>query len=107
MRSLPVMLDEVFNESGRPGFTVRAYHTTDRSTNPDISDLACASFSTLETERYPTLTVIGTFKPTMTGSHYLSFGTFGNTTVYIDDDIVFTAVRSSADPVAYLIGSRK
>ncbi len=83
---------------------MHAYHTLDKSGDPDISSAASARFDTMEIERYPTLTLTGTFKPTLTGFHYLSFATFGNTTVYIDNEVVFEAVESSADPVAYLMG---
>lgn len=76
----------------------------DKTTDPTVYNILSATFSTMETKKCPTLIMTGIFKPTTTGSHYLSFGTFGNTTVYINDDIVFEAHGSAADPVAYLMG---
>jgi beta-glucosidase len=105
MRGFPPMSSEVYNEAGKSGFTTRAYQNIDRSGNPIISDLATAKYDNLmDHVRFAALIVTGTFKPSVTGSHYLSFSTYGNTTVYIDDKVVFQAVGQSADPVAFLMG---
>jgi hypothetical protein len=98
------MSEDVYDEEGKPGFTLRCYHDEDKSTPPNIFNLNNARYQKLDLIRDAALTAMGTFKPIITGSDYLSFSTFGNTTVYINGEIVFKVVGQSANPIAFLMG---
>jgi beta-glucosidase len=51
------------------------------------------------------VTLTATFKPTISGNHYVSFACLADTAVYVDEKPVFEAIGDSADMMAMLLGA--
>ncbi|KAJ8112823.1 hypothetical protein OPT61_g4897 [Boeremia exigua] len=102
LRNLPPCSEGVTDAEGKPGFSfqsVNAKGETGPTTNyPD------ASFRSRESTGMERIVLTGTYTPRVSGNHYISLATLGNTKVYINDELVFNVEGKSADVYAILLG---
>lgn len=56
-------------------------------------------------DTYQAFKLEGTFRPSFSGSHYLSFFSLGPSKVTIDNKIIFEVTKSSDDPMGFLLGA--
>jgi len=70
LRNLRPLKQNVVDEEGSPGFTCRVYMT--ESASPSISNVSSASYHSLERPTLTSVTITGTFTPTISGSHSIS-----------------------------------
>lgn len=103
VRSLPPMTNDVYDEDGKPGWTRRIATPETGDITPMTSNAPIASFVSLEQREASSVSFTGVYRPSLTGNHYISFKTVGNTKIYIDDDMVFETVGSS-DVMAFVLG---
>ncbi|KAK5943408.1 hypothetical protein PMZ80_004415 [Knufia obscura] len=87
LRNLKPLSENVTDDEGKPGFTCRLY--TDDSDTPIVSNQSASAFMSIERPTLKSVTLTATFKPTTSGSHYVSFGTVANTKVSINDEEIF------------------
>jgi beta-glucosidase len=103
-RNLKPMSQNVVDDDGKPGFTVRYFDNADDS-KPTIAHAAAAAVMTIERPTLDHVRLNGTFTPKSSGKHYLSFASLGWTRVTINDETVFHVEDSSIDPMAMLLGT--
>ncbi|KAH7112488.1 family 3 glycoside hydrolase [Dendryphion nanum] len=104
-RSLPALSEGVTNLENKPGFSVNCYN--DKGESAGIKEIPGSSFRSFEDRNVTRVTISGTYTPTVTGRHYISFATAGNTKVFINDDLVWNIEGKSADIMALLLGVAK
>ncbi|KAL5377713.1 hypothetical protein DPSP01_009637 [Paraphaeosphaeria sporulosa] len=104
-RNLPSISESVVNLDGKPGFSVKCWDADDKP--QQMRQVPSSSFRSFESGGPSRVVMSGTYTPTVSGKHYISFSTIGNTTAYINDDEVFKYEGKSADVMAVLMGVAK
>ncbi|KAH8601504.1 glycoside hydrolase superfamily [Bisporella sp. PMI_857] len=99
----PLSLDTLDDE-GKPGLTLQGYSSKDRTGTPDIKNIESATYRNFEGVRHAAITMTGTYIPSQSGSHYLAFHAIADTTVFINDVVVFSVSGSGVDAMAFLLG---
>jgi beta-glucosidase len=98
------MAADLFDLDGRPGLTLSRYQTQDFSQTPEATgNHLTGSYMPIET-RCDAIKIEGSYKPPMTGSHYLSFSSLGPSKLFINDNVVFDITKNSDDPMGFLLG---
>lgn len=103
IRSLPIMAKEVYDEHGKPGFTLRTQGKL--STGENIGVASYLSNIGAVTTSEATISCV--YKPTVSGNHYIGLATTGNTTVHINNDVVFAVKDSSVSIVDMIMENGK
>ncbi|KAF9741532.1 hypothetical protein PMIN02_006649 [Paraphaeosphaeria minitans] len=93
------------NIDGKHGFSVNCWDA-DGNTQ-ETQQVPSSSFRSFESGGPSRVVMSGTYTPTVSGKHYISFSTIGNTTAYINDEEVFKYEGKSADVMAVLMGVAK
>ena len=102
-RNLEPFGADVVDEDGKPGWTC-SVEMQDASKSVRKNQ-ANAYFQEFMKPGLKAVTLTGTFTPSVSGNHYLSFATLANTAIFINDEPVFKAVGPSADMMAMLLGT--
>ena len=102
VRTLPQMTHEVYGEDGNPGFTCRVTTPATGPDTPVVSNVATANFVSVLQREVESVSLNGIYKPSVSGNHYISFKTVGNSTVYINDEPVFHQ-DGATDVLAYVL----
>lgn len=103
-RNLPEIESGATDADGKPGFTVSAFDSADLSGKPvEVKNIPSSVYIPLG-DRYSALTIEGTFTPSTTGSHHISFGSLGPCKLLIDDKVVLESQKSAPDSMAFLLG---
>ncbi|KAH7028968.1 glycoside hydrolase superfamily [Microdochium trichocladiopsis] len=105
IRNLPVLSHSIVDEAGNPGLTVRVSLPTRAEDDPLIYTSPSATFVSREHRTATRVVLTGTFTPAVTGRHYISFTTVGNSTVKIDGRVVFQARGAAPDVMAYMLST--
>lgn len=103
VRNLDTLKADVVDEDGNPGFTARL-HTTD-SDRPTVSNNRAGYFLSVQQANLSSVTFTGSFTPSVSGNHYISFVTVAASRVTINEEEVFGAQDASADVMAFLFGT--
>ncbi|KAL3450806.1 glycoside hydrolase superfamily [Aspergillus insuetus] len=104
-RNLPPLSENVINNEGNPGFTLQAWRESDVGRNGTTSNLTTAEFQSNDNTDTTGATMMGTFRPAVTGNHYLGFSTVGNTNVFINNEPIWEYKGNCPDVMAYLLGT--
>jgi beta-glucosidase len=101
------MENEVTDDIGRAGWTIRGYESYNFTGAPAIvKNLPNASWCpVLEVSTTNSAVITGTYKPSRKGSHYLGFSGIGPSQLYINGKLVFEQKDSIADPMSFLLGT--
>lgn len=102
MRNLPPCSEGVVDLEGKPGFSFQSFDQNGELES--TKNHPSSSFSSRESTGLTRVKLTGCYKPKVTGKHYISLATIGNTKVSIDDEIVFNVEGKSADVYAILLG---
>jgi beta-glucosidase len=103
-RNLPDMKDDLFDLDGKPGLTLSRYQTRDFSGEPEaIQNNETGSYMPIET-RCAAVRIEGAYKPSVSGSHYMSFYALGPSRLFINDKLIFDITKNSDDPMGFLFG---
>lgn len=103
-RNLPDMATDVTDADGKPGFTVSRFDLADISSTPSVtSNIIAGNYMPLGLPA-SAATIEGTFKPSVSGSHYLSFGGLGPSKLLINDKVVLESTVNCPDSMAFLLG---
>lgn len=104
-RSLPSICENVVDPDGKSGFSVECWDADGKAL--ETQHIPSSHFRSFDTNGPSRVVLSGTYTPTVSGRHYISFSTIGNTTAYINDDEVFKYEGKSADVMAVLLGVAK
>jgi beta-glucosidase len=102
LRNLKPLSEDVVDGAGASGFTC-SIETTNGTT--ETKNIPGSAYQALERTDVKAVELTGTYTPQTGGSHYLSFATLGDTTVWINEKPVFVAEGVSADVMAMLLGT--
>ncbi|KAJ1326062.1 beta-glucosidase [Microdochium nivale] len=105
IRNLPVLAADVTDEAGNPGLTIRVTLPDRAEDDPLIYTSPSATFVSRTYRTATRATLTGTFRPRISGRHYISFTTVGNSTVRIDGKVVFRAKGAAPDVMAYMLST--
>jgi beta-glucosidase len=98
------MAADLFDLDNKPGLTLSRYQTHDFSQPPEATaNHPTGSYMPIET-RCEALKIEGSYKPSVSGSHYLSFSSLGPSKLFINDHAVFDITKNSDDPMGFLLG---
>lgn len=106
MRQLPLITDNVVDNEGKPGFTVRKYNvgeskpyeTTHGHPNSEFSLLVNMDVVNTNVE------LEGVLTPTKTDAYYMTLTGLGPSKVQINGEVVYEQKGSSSDPMGFLLG---
>jgi beta-glucosidase len=106
MRQLPLITDNVVDNEGKPGFTVRKYNvgeskpyeTTHGHPNSEFSLLVNMDVVNTNVE------LEGVLTPTKTAVYYMTLTGLGPSKVQINGEVVYEQKDSSSDPMGFLLG---
>ncbi|KAH6625491.1 glycoside hydrolase superfamily [Boeremia exigua] len=102
LRNLPPCGEGVTDSEGKPGFTFQSFN--DKGETMSTVNYASSSFRSREATGMARIVLTGTYTPKVSGKHYISLATIGNTKVHINDDLVYNIEGKSADVYAILLG---
>lgn len=103
-RNLADLQDDVFDSRGNPGLTLNRYQTRDFSGLPElITTIATGSYLPFE-ERCEAIKLECTYRPSVSGYHYMSFSALGPAKLYVDEQIIFDITHDCDDPMAFILG---
>ncbi|RDW57663.1 beta-glucosidase-10 [Coleophoma crateriformis] len=102
-RNLPDMVEGLFSLENKPGLTLSRYDTRDFSSTPEVSSHDMGTYIPLES-RCEAARLEGVYRPTVTGSHYLSFSSLGPSKFLINDKVVLETTKNSDDSMGFLLG---
>ncbi|KXJ90096.1 glycoside hydrolase superfamily [Microdochium bolleyi] len=105
IRNLPVLAEDITDEDGNAGLTVRVSLPDRAADDPLIYTSPSATFVSRTYRTATRVTLTGTFRPRVSGQHYISFTTVGNSTVRIDGAVVFQAEGAAPDVMAYMLST--
>jgi beta-glucosidase len=98
------MAADLFDLDNQPGLTLSRYQTHDLSQPAEATaNHLTGSYMPIET-RCEAVKIEGYYKPSIDGSHYLSFSALGPSKLFINDDVVFDITKNSDDPMGFLLG---
>jgi beta-glucosidase len=84
--------------------TLSRYQTRDFSGEPEaIQNNETGSYMPIET-RCAAVRIEGAYKPSVSGSHYMSFYALGPSQLFINDKLIFDITKNSDDPMGFLFG---
>ena len=106
MRQLPLITENVVDNEGKTGFTVRKYNvgetkpyqTTNGHPNSEFSLLMNMDVVNTNVELEGVLTA------TESATYYLTLTGLGPSKVYIDDKVIYEQEENSSDPMGFLLG---
>lgn len=102
LRNLRPMRDDVVDNTGEAGFTCKVASVDGRV---ETKKIPAATMMSIEKLDLGHVEIQGTFTPQVSGYHYISLATLGQTKVYINDKVIWNLERLSADPMAMLLGT--
>jgi beta-glucosidase len=98
------MSDDVFDLENKPGWTLLKYLARSFEGEPDsITTIPSGKFMSLDTP-CQAVKLEGVYRPTISGSHYLSFSSLGPAKLLINDQEVFKITKNSDDQMGFLLG---
>lgn len=98
------MSTELFDLENRPGLTLSRYRTRDINHKPEtVTNNATATYTPIET-RCEAIKMEGLYKPSVSGSHYLSFSSLGPSKLSINDKVIFNITKNCDDPMGFFLG---
>lgn len=98
------MSDDVFDLENKPGLTLLKYLARSFEGEPDsITTITSGKFMSLGTP-CQAVKLEGVYRPTVSGSHYLSFSSLGPAKLLINDQEVFKITQNSDDKMGFLLG---
>ncbi|OJJ42543.1 hypothetical protein ASPZODRAFT_137174 [Penicilliopsis zonata CBS 506.65] len=105
-RQLPVLKDNVVDEKGQPGWTLRL--TVAGSTAPTETNVAESTYTPVFIkETYDDCRATAHFTPTVTGTHYLAMSGLGRSKLFIDGKEVYEQDFNCPDAMAFMLGGFK
>ncbi|KAL6362258.1 hypothetical protein LRP88_04336 [Fusarium phalaenopsidis] len=111
-RNLQPMKDDLFDLDGKPGMTLSRYRNRDLAGEPAEKRNVTAAIYLPNLQHsesrqvQASVTLDGTYRPSTTGRHYLSFSAMGESKLFVDDKLVLDC-GNSFDPVACILGADK
>ena len=102
-RNFDPLSKDMVDEDGQPGWTCNM-EMDDPSKNVR-KNVSIAYIQEFMRPNIKAATLTGTFTPSVSGNHYVSFACLADTAVYIDDKPIFEAVGDSADMMAMLLST--
>lgn len=93
----------LLDEDGKPGTTVHV--SVNGSTQATKQNSPTTSFQMIQNPDLASTVMNGTFTPSESGSHYLSFVTSGPAKVSINGEVLFGSETATADPLAIFFGT--
>jgi beta-glucosidase len=104
-RSFPELATDIYDLNGNHGLTLSRYSVRNFDTKPtSISNHPMSAYGSFDNP-CQAFKLEGTFKPSVSGSHYLSFSSLGPTTITIDDKIIYHTTENNSDPMGFLLGA--
>jgi beta-glucosidase len=103
-RVLPDMSVEMADSKGNPGFTVYLHKSKDPASDPfEIYNVPNSNI--LPFGKGSQLVVLeGTYQPTVSGNHYLSFNGLGPCKLFIDGKVILEITSNCPDSMAFFLG---
>lgn len=106
MRQLPLITENVVDNEGKPGFTVRKYtvgeskpyETTNGHPNSEFSLLVNMAVVNTNIE------LEGVLTPSTTDTYYMTLTGLGPSKVHINGEVVYEQKDSISDPMGFLLG---
>ncbi|GAB7328608.1 hypothetical protein MBLNU13_g00548t2 [Cladosporium sp. NU13] len=106
MRQLPLITENVVDNEGKPGFTVRKYNvgeskpyeTTNAHPNSEFSLLINMDVVNTNIE------LEGVLTPSATDVYYMTLTGLGSSKVHINGEVVYEQKDSISDPMGFLLG---
>lgn len=105
-RNFPSMEIDVTDKEGKPGFTVSRFVSADLTSTPsETINIKSGNYKPLFNPTVASAaTIEGTFKPSVSGFHYLSFSGLGPAKLLINDKVVLESTENCSDSMAFLLG---
>ena len=106
MRQLPLITENIIDNEGKPGFTVRKYNVGETKPYETVNAYPTSEFSLLENmalvntniELESVLTVAETT------TYYMTLTGLGPSKAFIDGKVIYEQKESSSDPMGFLLG---
>ncbi|KAF3037664.1 hypothetical protein E8E12_006844 [Didymella heteroderae] len=102
LRNLPACSEGVVDLDGRPGLSFQSFD--EKGEAGATTNIPSSTFQSRDPTGFSRIMLTGTLTPSVSGKHYISLATLGNTKVYINDDLVYDIEGKSADFYAILMG---
>jgi beta-glucosidase len=102
LRNLPPCSKGVVDVNGNPGFSFQPFN--EKGEAGPTRNHQSSTLQSRDPTGYSRVVLTGTFTPLVSGNHYISLATLGNTKVYINDELVYNIEGKSADVYAILMG---
>lgn len=102
LRNLPPCSKGVVDVDGNPGFSFQSFN--EKGEAGPTKNQPSSMFQSRDPTGYSRVVLTGTFTPSVSGKHYISLATLGNTKVHINDALVYNIEGKSADVYAILMG---
>ncbi|PSN69431.1 hypothetical protein BS50DRAFT_550276 [Corynespora cassiicola Philippines] len=104
-RNLPPCSEGIVDLDGKPGLSLQTFNA--KGVAGPTKSYPNTTFRSFESADVARVCLTGTYTPSATGRHYISFATIGNSKVYINDELVYNIEGKSADVMALLLGVAK
>jgi beta-glucosidase len=102
-RSFPDLVENVFDLSGKPGFTLSKYGDRDMKSQPKaVKNLKSGTFS-LMMEKNAAAKIEAEFRPQTSGSHHVAINSLGSSNLFINDEFIISQ-DTCTDPMGVLFG---
>ncbi|KAL3469305.1 glycoside hydrolase superfamily [Aspergillus californicus] len=110
-RALPDLLESIMTSRGSAGFLIEYFENHDVQGEPFETQISTRSyFTTLDQieikPRAMSARMTTTFRPTESGSHYLSLSGTGPTKLFINDELIVEQKTNVRDAMAFIIGGQ-
>ncbi|KAL6247649.1 hypothetical protein RBB50_004997 [Rhinocladiella similis] len=106
LRNLPPLSENIFDNEGKPGFSMQTLSKASGTSHITVSTLPCCTYRTMDLPEVDEAIFTGTFKPTVSGKHYISLANICDTKVFINEEVVFDySNKQTTDLMAFLTDS--
>lgn len=105
-KTLPIFdAENVSDDAGGPGFTLRVSRSSDKEGGLSISNASTAQLQPFAFPGAVDAVMSGTYRPSVSGVEYISFGCVGNAQVLINEEVVFSHGDNSTDVMTFMLGT--
>ncbi|RVX67612.1 hypothetical protein B0A52_08141 [Exophiala mesophila] len=106
IKSLPVFgADNVFDDAGVAGFTLRVTRRSDKDGGPSVSNTSTAQLKPFTFPGAVAAVMTGIYRPSVDCVEYLAFGCIGKAKLCINEETVFSQADDSIDVMAFMLGT--
>jgi beta-glucosidase len=106
MRQLPLISENVVDNEGKPGFTVRKYNVGELKPYDTVNGHPTSEFSLLSNMAVVNTNVQleGVLTAAATTTYYMTLTGLGPSKVSINGEVIYEQKESSSDPMGFLLG---